>query len=250
MKKLGLFVLPIFFFLLGAEQTTVEESNEPVCKISYFYGDVARRLPPKEWEKPALDEAVEEGEWLKTGFDSKAELSLIDGSVLRIAENSFLQIEGLDAYGDPVIIFKAVMPRGRLWAKVKKLMKKSVFSVQNPIVVAGVRGTEYRMDVLPDSSTRIRVYKGSVAVKNEPLVQKKKEGAKLEKPHQVPGPHPVPGPHEVSLEEWFVIVKAQQELWVSKTGQYRVSEFSMKEDTLDPWVKWNLERDKKMGEGR
>jgi len=29
-----------------------------------------------------------------------------------------------------------------------------------------------------------------------------------------------------------------------------VSEFSMKEDTLDPWVKWNLERDKKMGEGR
>ncbi len=241
MKKIFL----ILFFLIFLSETT---QSEPLCRVSYFYGDVSKRLPPKDWDKPVLDEEVVEGEWFKTGFDSKTELSLIDGSVLRIAENSYLQIEGLEGSGNPYIRFKATLHNGRIWAKVKKLTKKSVFTVKNPIVVAGVRGTKFRIDMLPDTSTRIRVYSGELSVKNEPLIQQQKEQGKLEKPHQVPGPYRVEGPKKVTLEEWFVIVKAQQELWISKTGQFKKSEFKMADDTLDEWVKWNMERDKKMGE--
>jgi len=233
-------LLPIFAF-------SQSETEAPVCRISYFYGNVDKKVPPGEkWEKPFLDEAVTEGEWLKTGFDSKAELSIVDGSLLRIAENSYLQIEGLDAIGDPIITFKINMFLGRLWAKVKKLRRRSEFKIKNPIVVAGVRGTTYRMDFLPDSTTRLRVYNGTVAVSNEPLKARVEEHGKLQKPHKVTGPHPVKGPHEVSLKEWFVIVKAQQELWVGKDGKYKVSVFNLKEDSRDPWVKWNMERDSQM----
>uniref|UniRef100_A0A7C4UD26 FecR protein domain-containing protein n=1 Tax=candidate division WOR-3 bacterium TaxID=2052148 RepID=A0A7C4UD26_UNCW3 len=241
MKKIVL----ILIFLIFISET----SSEPLCKVSYFYGDVTKKLPPKDWDKVFLDEGVVEGEWFKTGFDSKAELSLIDGSILRIAENSYLEIEGLEGSGNPYIRFRATLKNGRVWAKLKKLTKKSVFSIKNPIVVAGARGTEFRIDMLPDTSTRIRVYTGEISVKNEPLIQRQKqEQGKLEKPHQVPGPHRVEGPKEVTMEEWFVIVKAQQELWISKTGKYNVKDFSLAEDTLDEWVKWNRERDKKMGE--
>lgn len=241
MKK----ILLLLFVIIFISET---KQSEPLCRISYFYGDVSKRLPPKEWNKPVLDESVIEGEWFKTGFDSKAELSFIDGSVLRIAENSYLQIEGLEGSGNPYIRLKATIHKGRLWAKVKKLTKKSIFSIKNPIIVAGVRGTVFRIDMLPDTSTRIRVYTGELSVKNEPLIQQQKEKGKLEKPHQVPGPHKVEGPKEVTMEEWFVIVKAQQELWISKTGKHEVKDFSMQEDTLDEWVKWNRQRDKKMGE--
>ncbi|RKZ22073.1 hypothetical protein DRQ18_03300 [bacterium] len=232
MKK---WILLPLLLLLGVEGET------PPCYLSYYYGDVSLREPPKDWEKAVLDAPVNEGEWLKTEEESRAEITIADGSVIRIDENTTLVIEGLDVIGDPVVRFRAVVPRGRIWANVKKLMKGSVFNIRTPIVVAGVRGTVYRMDAMPDSSVLLRVYAGEVAVSNKPMWQLKPQKGEL---REIPGPQEVEGPHEVSLEEWIVIVKAQQELWVSRKGKYRLGKFDIQQDLKDEWVKWNMERDR------
>lgn len=241
--KILAYLFPLIF-LLGAEQQT-SQNQPPVCTLSYYYGSVALKEPPKEWNKAQLDEAVKEGEWLKTETESRCELTIVDGTVIRIDENTNLQIEGLEAEGDPIIKVKLNVPIGRIWTNVKKLSKGSKFKVKNPVVVAGVRGTVYSMDVLPDSSARIKVYKGKVAVSNEPLKKRMEQKQGFGKVKQVPGPHQVQGPHKVTLEQWFVIVKAQQEMWISKTGKYSVKSFSIKKDIeKNEWVKWNTERDK------
>jgi len=238
------YLFPLIF-LLGAEQSP--QNQPPICTLSYYYGSVTLKEPPKEWNKAQLDEAVKEGEWLKTEVESRCELTIIDGTVVRIDENTNLQIEGLEVEGDPIIKVKLKVPIGRIWTNVKKLSKGSHFKVKNPVVVAGVRGTVYSMDVLPDSSARIKVYKGKVAVSNEPLKSRMEQKQGMGKVKEVPGPHQVAGPHKVNLEQWLVIVKAQQEMWINKVGKYRVKSFSIKKDMeKDEWVKWNMERDNKI----
>jgi len=241
--KILVYVFPILF-LIGAEPS---QHQKPLCTVSYFYGKVNLKEPPQEWNKAQLDQAVKEGEWLKTEIESRCELSIIDGTVIRIDENTNLQVEGLEVEGDPILKVKLSVPIGRIWTNVKKLSRGSKFNVKNPVVVAGVRGTVYSMDVLPDSSARIKVYKGKVAVSNEPLKNRMEQKQGFGEVKQVPGPHQVQGPHKVSLERWLVVVKAQQEMWISKAGKYNVKPFSIKKDIKkNEWTKWNMERDKSL----
>ena len=60
--------------------------------------------------------------------------------------------------------------------------------------------------------------------------------------------HAIPGQREVSLEEWAVIVKSMKRVKVSKTGQIVDSgDFSSNDpDEQNDWVKWNLQRDKRL----
>jgi len=241
--KTFLSILPILF-LFGVEP---QNNQPPLCSVSYFYGNVALKEPPQEWNKAQLDQSVKEGEWLRTQTESRCELTIIDGTVIRIDESTNLQIEGLEVEGDPILHLKLNVPLGRIWTNVKKLSKGSKFNVKNPVVVAGVRGTVYSMDVLPDSSAKIKVYKGEVNVSNEPLKKRMEQKKGLGKVKQVPGPHQIKGPQEVSIEQWLVIVKAQQEMWISKTGRYSIKPFSIEKDIKkNEWAKWNIERDKSL----
>jgi hypothetical protein len=60
----------------------------------------------------------------------------------------------------------------------------------------------------------------------------------------VQGPVQVQGPTEVSLKQWFEIIKAQQQIVVRPDGTYAKSEFNLQDDEKLEWVQWNKERDK------
>ena len=57
------------------------------------------------------------------------------------------------------------------------------------------------------------------------------------------GPVQIQGPREVSLREWFEIIKAQQQIVVRPDGSYARSDFNLEEDAKLEWVQWNKERD-------
>jgi hypothetical protein len=102
------------------------------------------------------------------------------------------------------------------------------------------------MNAGADSSTQVLVYDGNVAVSPAAPAGQGSMGAVPPggPPRQVSGPSQVAGPSQVSMETWFEIVKAQQQIVVRPDGTYAKSEFNLQEDAKLDWVKWNKERDK------
>jgi hypothetical protein len=67
-------------------------------------------------------------------------------------------------------------------------------------------------------------------------------------PKRVQGPGRVAGPKRVSLQEWMFIVQRGYQFNITPQGRFdRPKPFDMEKDMQDPWVKWNLMRDKEFG---
>ncbi len=180
------------------------------------------------------------------GEKSRVELLFPDGTVMRLAEKSRLNLAKIafdrKTEGKNVNVNLGL---GKLWAKVKKLVTPdSSVEVRTANAVAGVRGTVYRVNVNDDRSALVKVYDGSVYVANPPI-DKSKPTDKITAPVPVAGPHEVAPPvHEVSVEEWHVTVKSFQQVSISPQGvASQPQDFDPKADA-DDWVRWNQERDK------
>ena len=100
------------------------------------------------------------GDTVQTGPEGRAEILLPAGSVLRLGENSKLTL------GDavPRKAFSAKLVLGNLWAKVHKLLAQETFHIETENAVAGVRGTEFRVEVAQGQDDLLRVYEGAVQV--------------------------------------------------------------------------------------
>jgi len=214
---------------------------ESVGKISFFVGAV--KLQPKdapEARAAKINQPVADGDRILTEKADRAEVTLKDGSVLRISEESDIIIACPNA--------KTVSPtiqKGKIWGNIKKLSQRSYdFEVTTGTATAAIRGTVFRMDNNPaDSMTSVAVYDGKVAVGPGTELKKSLEASGAFKERkEVSGPEEVPGPFEVTLMDWVTIVKGQQ-INVQKGGKYSQFKFDQKKDAADEWVKFNRERD-------
>jgi hypothetical protein len=189
---------------------------------------------------------IKQNQEVRVAEKSRVELLFPDGTVMRLAEKSRLNL-GKIAF-DKKTEGKNVnvnLGSGKLWAKVKKLVTPdSSVEVRTTNAVAGVRGTVYRVNVNEDLSAIVKVYDGSVYVANPPSDRLSTAG-KITAPVPVAGPHEIAPPvHEVSMEEWHVIVKSFQQVSISPQGvASQPQDFDPKADA-DDWVRWNQERDK------
>jgi ferric-dicitrate binding protein FerR (iron transport regulator) len=183
---------------------------------------------------------------VKVAERSRMEIRFPDGTIMRLSEKSRWKMDEL-AYNKQTNEknIKVGLSAGKLWANVKKLTSpSSAVEVRTSNAVAGVRGTEYRVNVNDDKSVMVKVYDGTVYVANPPR-DSSKTIDKATMPHEVSGPHEVPPPvHEVSMEEWTVIVKAMQQISISPQGvASKPQDFDAATDA-DDWVRWNQQRDK------
>jgi uncharacterized Zn finger protein (UPF0148 family) len=101
-----------------------------------------------------------------TGPDGKAEISLEDGSIIVVQHNSSMVLSGIKRQKvkkTSILIFF-----GRIWNKVSRAVGgRAGYEVNTPIVVCGVRGTEFETAVADDGSVRVRVNEGTVSVKGD-----------------------------------------------------------------------------------
>lgn len=221
-----------------------------IAKITFYTGEVQVQKPQKEaWDKALFNQPLNSGQKVKTQDESRAEIGFADGSIIRIDSNSKLDI--IDAKKDKggAQTATAKVWSGKVWANVNKMSKKTKFQIESPTAVAAVRGTVYRMAVSPDRTTKIAVYSGEVAVDNKPIVKfmEEKKAKAGGKPGEIEGPTQIAGPTEVTLEQWVQIVKAQMEITIHPDGTYDIVNFNPIIDSQDDWVRWNQERDQKLG---
>jgi hypothetical protein len=177
--------------------------------------------------------AVEQG--------ARLELLLPDGSVLRFAGGT--RFELVDAVANVQNRRVEVdVSLGDCWATVSDFLGEGEdeFEVNAPTAVAGVAGTVYRLNVDRTRNALYRVYEGRVRVGSRWLPQGK-QGPR----QRVEGPERVEGPSRVTEREWLEIVSAGHQFRVGAGGAHETPRpFDLREDRQDPWVRWNLERDR------
>ena len=106
---------------------------------------------------------LHEGDVVQTGVASRAEISMSDGSTLRLGEKTRLELRVAPPTGRA---FAARLWLGTLWARVHKLLEEESFQIETENAVAGVRGTEFLVETsggLHDDS--VRVHEGAVEVR-------------------------------------------------------------------------------------
>ena len=101
---------------------------------------------------------VRVGDVIETGPDSRAEIALPAGAVIRIGERSKVTVDDFA----PKKSFSLKLALGNVWAKVHKLLSDETFQIETENAVAGVRGTEFRLEVAPGEDDLLRVYEGAV----------------------------------------------------------------------------------------
>lgn len=207
----------------------------PAATVSFLDGEATRTADGKT-EALARGGALREGDDIETRKRTRLELTLADGSVVRLGPLSRARLEtaAFDKSPDDRKVSARLLV-GNVWANVAKAVGgESRFEVKTENAVAGVRGTTFRVDAAHDKSVVVRVYSGTVAV----------AGGGLPRPEHRPGEprHQVPGPSEVTREQWEKIVTTMMEVRVSASGQPEEPRaFALAAD--DPWETWNRERD-------
>ena len=215
--------------------------DEQTATVTFLEGSAKAKLGPTgDWNPLAKGAKLTAKYKIKTEKGSKIELTLPDGSILRIAPRSVVRLKSLLG-GKLMKSGKSSLKinTGKIWANVSKTIGgERKFEVETNNAVAGVRGTVFRVNVEKDKSTLVRVYSGAVAVSKAQVFERKpkKAGSRVQ----------VEAPKQVSREKWEEIVaKEMQQVRVTSDGRLAMSPFTKEEDQNN-WVAWNEEMDSKL----
>jgi hypothetical protein len=160
-----------------------------------------------------------------------------EGVLVRIDENTELEISSrsLQEWRGPGT--KANLKSGRLWSNVQRLAAdRENLTIETPTVLAAVRGTVFRFDIPDSITTMLRVYEGEVEVRENPTPP----GGGM---REVGPPQEVAAPREVSAQQWLELVTANQQLIFTYGQDPEITEFDPAQDAQLDWVQWNQQRD-------
>ncbi|MBW2569690.1 MAG: FecR domain-containing protein [Deltaproteobacteria bacterium] len=206
--------------------------------VTFIIGDVFVSHDKTAWINADFDMKIHQGDQIRTEAESRCEITLEDGTIVRMDENSFQQFEKCitSKTGKEVSLF---LSTGKMWLNARKILAKSdSFKVRTNKAVCAIRGTKFRVDT-DDDQTRISVHKGVVATWSSLF-----EKPKPEPDASILKPVPIAGPHPVSMEKWVEIVKAFQQITIDSNGKYEKKDFNINSIMEDQWIRWNMTRDR------
>lgn len=238
MKKLSKISLLIFLCL--ATFPSFAGANRQVAgTVTFMMGDVFVSHDKTTWVNADFDMEVYNGDLIKTGMESRCEITLKDGTIVRMDENSSQQFEKC-VVSKNAKDFSLFLSTGKMWLNARKILAKSdSFKVRTNKAVCAIRGTKFRVDT-DDYQTQISVHKGVVATWS---ALSDKAEYKANKDAAIPKPYPVAGPDPVSIEKWVEIVKAFQKITIDSNGKYEKKDFDVDSIMKNQWVRWNMTRD-------
>jgi len=133
--------------------------------IKTMIGEVKiRRGTSATWQDARVKMAIKEQDAVRCFVESEAELETDDGSVIKIGENSTLEMTAFSGAKGGATNTSVKILSGNVLSDIKKLTgKQSKFEFEMPTASASIRGTRVGFDVSSDQ-TDIRVYEGTVYV--------------------------------------------------------------------------------------
>ncbi|NQT24923.1 FecR domain-containing protein [candidate division KSB1 bacterium] len=227
-------------FLFG--QTNTQKKG----LVTFADGQVKRKASETmDWQNAPVNTEVLSGDQMRTYRQSRAELNLAEMDVVRLAPRTIIDIVKLyEETKDKQVETAIHLEQGELWASVHKVEADTKFDITAPISAAAITGTVLRLNVADDTTTQLKVYEGEVKIKSRPQKMSQTVPHSLV-PHEVSGPTEVPGPHEVTVEQWFHIIKNMQQITIDKKGNVvSVGDFTENDvEEKSDWVQWNKSLD-------
>lgn len=158
----------VVFTMLAAALPAAAKDDEEECRIwiSGIVGKTEMALAPEgddfDWEPAELDTCLDPGDYVRTKPESLLAISYGKTKEIRLNALSKLKIEPRDKKKTDTVLLSG----GHLVAKLTK--KGETFQVKTPTAIAGVRGTEFDVEVAEEGGeTKVHVLEGVVAVFNE-----------------------------------------------------------------------------------
>lgn len=121
------------------------------------------------WQKVRFHQKVYEGDRLRTALNSRVELQMPDGSVIKINENSMFDVKEIKtAENEQSDRQSFTLWVGSLFAKFQKIVEqRQSREIETPSAVVAIRGTEFDLQVDRQQTTVVRVYKGKVSLRSK-----------------------------------------------------------------------------------
>ncbi|GLI37086.1 FecR domain-containing protein [Geobacter hydrogenophilus] len=134
--------------------------------VSFVTGEVRYyRAAGEEGRPPQVGESLEEGGRLETGGDGTVEVTFGDGSSFLLKPDSVLSLVRSRQKGDEFVLRNLFLKTGRVLSRIRKATgHEQRYNIRTPSAVAGARGTEFRVSVDEEETTRSEVLAGTVAV--------------------------------------------------------------------------------------
>lgn len=134
--------------------------------VSFIKGDV--RIFPKGAEARAvlkMGDVVGQGDQIETGKESAVEITFKDGSTFFLKSDTRVSIKAARQRQPYFIIRRLFVPAGRTMMRIQKSTgEDSRFEIHTPSAVSSARGTQFRVSVDNDKTTRTEVLAGVVGV--------------------------------------------------------------------------------------
>jgi len=238
--KLSCFFIGMLVFI-SPTVFSLETPADVAGVLSFIVGDIDVSPDEKTWEKGHLDMKIQAGDRVKTGKDSRCEVTLADQTIVRMDENSVQRFEKIEDSTETKTkeVFLSV---GKLWLNARRIISKDEsFKVRTNKAVCAIRGTVFSVEER-NTYTQIRVLKGEVTSWST-IFEGRSDSTKPTGEPAVTKPYPVKGPEPVTMEEWVEVVKALQQITIDAKGGYEKQDFELEKISKDPWVEWNMKRD-------
>ena len=179
-RRYSLYVIILSaLFVLWPLKLSQGEFRPTEARINFLKGPVnIQRVATEAWRPAFIRMSLYTGDKVRCQELAETEIILKDGSILKLRDNSLMEIELMERdKKDKTNRTALKIYQGKLLGSIKKLAgKSSKFTVSTPTAVAGIRGTVFGVFVEGDS-TELNVLKGEVAIQgdagNEVLVKDK-----------------------------------------------------------------------------
>jgi len=155
----------IFIILLLVSLSFSQNSNK--ANVKFVIGNVElQKNQQTNWEKVGLNTSIYEGDRIKTTANSRVEIDMPDGSVIKINENSVFNVKEIktpENDGEDKMSF--TLWAGKIWGSFKKIFSdRQERNIDSPSAVVAIRGTTIEMEVDMQLKTTVRVIEGKVGV--------------------------------------------------------------------------------------
>ena len=146
--------------LLAPHESAAQTRAGTVARAVSVQGTVeARRVGESQWQPVKLNDTYAPGDTIRVQANSRAELAILDQSVLRLNAGTTLTVEAVKDERTGVV---------ELLRGATHFLSRGPRSldVRTPFTTAGVRGTEF-LAVVGDDSTLLTVFEGEVLASNQ-----------------------------------------------------------------------------------
>ena len=231
-KILSIFVASVALFTVSALANPVYGLEK--IRVTWQKGKTSIGPTQKgHWQTLKSGMTFTAGSFIKTGKDSRVELTMPDKSIIRLGSDTLFKVNQALFPDDKLRRFSSKLFIGKMWAKITGVFggRRGTFNTSTQTAVAGVRGTTYNLKAGADKSTEISVFEGKVGV-GPPLIVE--GGAKEE----------MTWPIQVSEKKWEEIILGKlQRLYIGPDGKPGKPESFDPLKEKDEWVIENQKRD-------